>query len=197
VKERFIHSSAFVAPSAQIGVGTKVWHFAQIREEAVVGDDCILGTGVYVGERVIIGNRVKVENGASLFEGVALADGVFIGPHACLTNDRFPRAINANGSLKLHSDWQITPTTVGEGASLGAGTITIAGISIGRWALIGAGSIVARSVPDYAMAMGNPARIIGFACMCGRRLSEGSHGLLKCNDCGRHYRRTDTGLLLE
>jgi acetyltransferase-like isoleucine patch superfamily enzyme len=153
--------------------------------------------GVYIGERVLIGNRVKIENGASVFEGVTLDDGVFVGPHACLTNDRFPRAINADGTLKGPRDWELSTTRVREGASLGAGTITVAGITIGRWALIGAGSVVVKEVPDHGMAVGNPARLIGFVCVCARRLREDPHGFFVCDHCGLRYRPGDgeTGLV--
>ena len=149
-----------VDPSARLGAGTRVWHYAQVREGAVIGEECILGKNAYVDEHVRVGNRVKIQNNASVYSGSTLEDGVFIGPHVCLTNDRLPRAINADGSLKGTSDWKTGTILVKTGASLGAGAIVVTGVTIGRWALVGAGAVVVRHVPARVLALGVPARIV-------------------------------------
>jgi UDP-2-acetamido-3-amino-2,3-dideoxy-glucuronate N-acetyltransferase len=185
----FVHPSAFVADDAVLGPGTKVWHLAQVREGAIIGADCILGKGAYVGEGVRIGDRVKIQNGASIYPGATLEDGVFVGPHVCFTNDRYPRAINADGTLKAADDWELGTILVQTGASIGAGAVLVAGITIGRWALVGAGSVVTHDVPDYGLVAGNPARYIGAVCVCAHRLSGETHaGRLVCGHCGAAYR---------
>jgi UDP-2-acetamido-3-amino-2,3-dideoxy-glucuronate N-acetyltransferase len=189
----YIHPSAFVAEDAEIGPGTKVWHGAQVREGARLGAECILGKGAYVGEGVRIGDRVKIQNGASIYPGATVEDGVFVGPHVCFTNDRHPRAINADGSLKSEDDWELGTIVVRQGASLGAGSILIAGVTVGRWALVAAGAVVARDVPDHGLVAGNPARLVGHVCVCARRLREESEGSLVCSHCGRRYRGESGG----
>ncbi|GER81466.1 N-acetyltransferase [Thermogemmatispora aurantia] len=171
-KDIFIHPTADVSPEAQIGTGTRIWGLAQVREGAVIGEECILGRGVYIDARVRIGARVKIQNYVSVFEGVTIEDGVFIGPHVCFTNDLLPRAITPDGHLKRAQDWQITPTLVRYGASLGARTVVVCGVTIGEFALVGAGSVVTRDVPAHALVYGNPARQHGYVCRCARRLSE-------------------------
>jgi UDP-2-acetamido-3-amino-2,3-dideoxy-glucuronate N-acetyltransferase len=190
-----VHPTALVDPSARLGAGTRVWHYAQVREGAIIGEDCILGKNSYVDEHVRVGNRVKIQNNASVYSGSTLEDGVFIGPHVCLTNDRVPRSINADGSLKGASDWQGGTILVRTGASLGAGTIVVTGVTIGRWAMVGAGAVVIRDVPDYGLAVGNPARQIGSVCVCGQRLEEGGRETTRCSECGRAYQRDASGTL--
>jgi UDP-2-acetamido-3-amino-2,3-dideoxy-glucuronate N-acetyltransferase len=184
----YIHPSAFVADDARLGPGTKVWHLAQVREGARIGAECILGKGAYVGEHVVIGDRVKIQNGASIYPGATVEDGVFVGPHVCFTNDRHPRAINADGSLKTDEDWELGKILVREGASLGASSVLIAGVTVGRWALVAAGAVVVRDVPDHGLVAGNPARLIGSVCVCAHRLREVGEGALLCDQCGREYR---------
>jgi len=142
----------------------------QIREGASIGEWCIFGKGSYVDFDVKVGSRCKVENNASLFAGATLEDGVFVGPHACLTNDRLPRAITPEGALKTADDWVIGPTLLRYGCSVGAGAIVLPNVTIGRFALVGSGSVVTRAVPDHALVVGNPARIVGFVCACAGRL---------------------------
>lgn len=168
----YIHPQAEVSPQAEIGSGTRIWRNAHVREGACIGTECNIGTGVYVDARVRIGSRVKIENYVSVFEGVTLEDGVFVGPHVCFTNDMVPRAITPDGALKSASDWQITPTVVRYGASLGAGTVVRCGITIGRFALVGAGSVITHDVPPHALVFGNPARAHGYVCTCARPLSD-------------------------
>lgn len=166
----FAHHTSDVSTQASIGENTKIWQYCQIREYAVIGHDCILGKGVYIDTRVRIGNNVKIQNSVSIYEGVTLEDGVFCGPHCVFTNDYRPRALNPDGTLKSAEDWTITQTIVRVGASIGANATIVCGIIIGRWAMVGAGSVVTRDVPDYGLVYGNPARLQGFVCPCGEKL---------------------------
>jgi UDP-2-acetamido-3-amino-2,3-dideoxy-glucuronate N-acetyltransferase len=167
----YVHSTAEVAPDAQVGAGTRIWRQAHVREHAYVGENCNIGKGVYIDAHVHIGSNVKIQNHASIFEGVTLEDGVFIGPHVCFTNDMFPRAITPEGTLKSADDWEITPTLVKYGASIGAGAIIVCGVTVGSFALIGAGSVVTRNVPPHTLVYGNPAHPRGYVCHCARRLT--------------------------
>jgi acetyltransferase-like isoleucine patch superfamily enzyme len=167
----FIHPSAEVEAGAVIGEGTKVWHLVHIRREARLGGECVIGRGVFIDAGVQIGNRVKIQNYVSVFHGVTIEDGVFVGPHVCFTNDMFPRAINADGSLKAADDWVLAETRVKTGAAIGANSTIVCGITIGRWAMIGAGSVVTKDVPDHALVVGNPARIIGWVTATGQRVA--------------------------
>jgi acetyltransferase-like isoleucine patch superfamily enzyme len=170
----FVHASADVSQQAAIGEGTKIWQHCQVREGAVLGRNCILSKGVYIDSDVHIGNNVKIQNGISIYHGVTLEDGVFCGPHCVFTNDRQPRAINADGTLKSADDWIVSTTLVKTGASIGAHATIVCGTTIGRWAMIGAGAVVTRDVPDYGLVYGNPARLHGFVCPCGEKLREAS-----------------------
>jgi acetyltransferase-like isoleucine patch superfamily enzyme len=185
-----IHPTAEVHPEARIGDGCRIWHQAQVREGATLGPGCIVGKGAYIGEQVTVGANCKIQNYACLYPGVSLDDGVFIGPHVVFTNDRLPRAINPDGSLKSDADWHIGPITVARGASLGSRAVILPGLSIGRWALVGAGSVVTKDVEDHALVAGNPARHIGWVCVCATRLAAD----LRCPECGRAYVAADNGL---
>jgi UDP-2-acetamido-3-amino-2,3-dideoxy-glucuronate N-acetyltransferase len=165
-----IHPTADVSPDAHIGAGSQVWHQAQVREGARIGENCIIGKSVYVDFDVRIGNNVKIQNGAFIFHGASLEDGVFIGPNACLTNDKYPRAITPQGQLKQSNDWETGVTLVKYGASVGAGAVVLPDVTIGTFALVGAGAVVTADVPDHGIVLGNPARLKGFACKCARRL---------------------------
>ena len=165
-----IHSTADVSTEAKIGPGTSVWNEAQIREGAVVGSDCVIGKGVYLDRDVVVGDRCKIQNRASLFRGLTVEDGVHIGPHVSFTNDLYPRAVNVDGSPKTDDDWEVSPTLVREGASIATGAIILPGLTIGRWAMVGAGAVVTHDVPDQALVIGVPARLAGYACKCGRTL---------------------------
>ncbi len=168
----YVHPEADVSPEAHIGAGTRIWRHVHIREHARLGESCNVGKGVYIDAHVTIGSRVKIQNNVSLFEGVTIEDGVFIGPHVCFTNDLQPRAITPDGKLKSADDWMITPTLVHYGASLGAGSVIVCGITIGSFALIGAGAVVTRDVPPHALVFGNPARLHGYVCRCANRLTD-------------------------
>ncbi len=167
-----IHPTAEVSSGATIGKGTSIWHQAQVREGARVGESCIIGKGVYVDRDVSIGNRVKLQNGVYVYHGATIEDGVFMGPGACLTNDRFPRAITPEGELKGDDDWEVSKTLVQYGASIGAGAVILPGVTVGRFAMVGAGAVVTHDVVAHGLVIGNPARQIGYVCDCGRRLVE-------------------------
>lgn len=183
-----VHPTADVAPDAELGPNCRIWHQAQIREGARLGANCIVGKGAYIDFDVQIGSNVKIQNRASIYHGVTLADGVFVGPHVIFTNDRLPRAINPDGSLKSDADWVVGATQVGYGASIGAGAIILPGIRIGRFAMVGAGAVVTHEVPDYGLVVGHPARLAGFVCPCGARLPGGTVPLpdVTCPQCGTH-----------
>jgi UDP-2-acetamido-3-amino-2,3-dideoxy-glucuronate N-acetyltransferase len=190
-KEYYVHPGAEVSSEAHVGAGTRIWRQAHVREGASIGRDCNIGKGVYIDTHVRIGSRVKIQNSVSIFEGVTLEDGVFVGPHVCFTNDLFPRAITPAGKLKSAEDWQVTPTLVRYGASIGAGAVIVCGVTIGRFALVGAGSVVTRDVPAHALVLGNPARSHGYVCRCARRLTDvrEQEGKLSgwCEACGQYY----------
>ena len=166
----FVHSSSDVSPRALIGENTKIWQHCQVREDVVLGKNCILSKGVYIDAGVHIGNNVKIQNGISIYHGVTLEDGVFCGPHCVFTNDKQPRSINPDGSLKGTEDWVVSETLIKTGASIGAHATIVCGVTVGQWAMIGAGSVVTRDVPDYGLVYGNPARLHGFVCPCGEKL---------------------------
>jgi acetyltransferase-like isoleucine patch superfamily enzyme len=178
-----IHPTAEVSSTAGIDEGTRIWHHAQIREGVVIGQNCIVGKDVYIDFNVVIGNNVKIQNSALLYHGLTVEDGVFIGPRACTTNDQFPRAITSDGRLKLADDWEVGPIAIRYGASIGAGAILLPNVTIGRFALVGAGAVVTHSVADHGLVMGLPARLAGYVCRCGHRLVQmGSEW--HCPTCG-------------
>lgn len=187
-----IHKTAEVSQKAKIGEGTQIWHYVQIREDAQVGDNCILGKNVYIDFGVKIGNNCKIQNNASIFHGSILEDGVFIGPHVILTNDKNPRAINPEGSLKKGSDWEVGEILVKKGASIGAGAVILPGVTIGEFALIGSGAVVTKNVPDFGLVYGNPAQIKGYICKCGHKgeiAGENKEEItLKCSKCGEGFK---------
>ena len=184
-----IHPSAEVSPDASIGEGSRIWHQAQVRERARIGRNCSLGKGVYVDFGVVIGDNVKIQNGCFVYHGATLEEGVFLGPGVILTNDKSPRAINPDGSLKTDADWQVGKILVKKGASLGAGVTVLPDVVIGTFAMIGAGALVTRDVPAHGLMMGSPARLTGFVCFCGGRLSGGQRNgdamMTVCDRCGR------------
>ncbi len=143
----------------------------QIREDVVIGCQCIVGKNVYVDFGVHIGDRCKIQNNVSVFHGATLEDGVFIGPHVCFTNDRIPRAISPNGELKGNDDWEVGPITLRYGSSIGAASVILPGVTVGRFAMVGSGAVVTRDVPDHGLVVGNPARLVGYVCACGGRLA--------------------------
>ncbi len=180
-----IHPTSEVSDKAVIGEGTQIWLFCQIRENTKIGKECIFGKGVYVENGVVIGDRVKVQNNVSIYVGVTIDDGVFVGPHVCFTNDKIPRAVNPDMTLKGQDDWTVTPTHVKAGAALGANSTIVCGTTIGKWAMVAAGSVVTKDVPDHALVLGNPARVIGWVCSCGTRVKIDEASNKGTCTCGR------------
>jgi acetyltransferase-like isoleucine patch superfamily enzyme len=180
-----IHPTADVSPEAEIGPGTSIWNQAQVRERARIGPGCVIGKNVYVDFDVAIGANVKIQNNVSVYHGVTIEDGVFVGPHACFTNDRIPRAVNPDGTLKADDDWDVGPILVRRGAAIGANSTILPGVTIGRWAMVGSGSVVTRDVPDYTLVVGNPAVRLGSVCPCGQPLRDGADGAAFSGDCPR------------
>lgn len=151
----FVHESSYVDEGAKIGDNTKIWHFCHIQSGAVIGEKCSLGQNVNVSNNVLIGNEVKVQNNVSIYEGVEVEDGVFLGPSCVFTNDLTPRARYPKG----HENYK--RTVIREGASIGANATIVCGYVIGKYAMVAAGAVVTRDVPDYALVAGVPARIVG------------------------------------
>lgn len=190
-----IHPTADLESDVTVGPRTGIWHGAQVRTGARIGAECVIGRGAFIDEGVTLGNRVKIQNLALVYHGVTVEDGVFIGPNAILTNDRYPRAITATGELARADDWVVSPITLRTGCSIGAGAVVVAGTDIGRFATVGSGSVVTRSVPDHALVAGSPARRLGWVCACGRRLQDAAGtpvpaahgGPASCANCGAAY----------
>jgi len=192
---RRIHPSAEVHAQASVGEGTVIWHSAQVREGACIGAKCVIGRGAYLGVGVRVGDRVKIQNYALIYEPAELEDGVFVGPAVVLTNDRRPRAITAAGAAVTTTDWTPVGVTVRRGASIGAGSVCVAPLVIGRWAMVAAGAVVTRDVPDFALVAGNPAKHVGWVGRAGVRLRELRDTVFQCPRTGQRYQQS--GEILE
>ena len=168
----FIHAVADVDQNAIIAAHAKIWDLARIRSGSSIGSGTIVGRNAYVDTDVVIGKNCKIQNNALLYSPAVIADGVFIGPGAILTNDLNPRAINEDQTLKSATDWQIQRVEVQTGASIGAGAICVAPVVIGSWAMVGAGAVVVKDVPDHALVVGNPAKQIGWVGKSGSKLEK-------------------------
>ncbi len=179
----YIHKSAEIAKKVTIGRNTIIWSYVQIRENVIIGDNCIIGKGVYIDHGIVIGNNVKIQNYACIYNETIIHDGVFIGPHVCITNDKYPRAINRDGTVKKASDWKKGKTVLHKGVAIGAGSILLPDIEINQFALIGAGSVVTKSVKAYKLAVGNPAKVLGNVCACGNVLGKVRPNQGKCTRC--------------
>ena len=177
----FIHPTAIVE-TKDIGEGSRIWHFVHIRKGAKIGKECNIGKSVYIDEGVVIGNRVKIQNFVSVYKGVEIGDDVFVGPSVTFTNDKHPRAY-------IWDESRICKTRVERGASIGANATIVCGVTIGEYAMVGAGAVVTKNVPKHAIVVGNPAKIVGFACYCGEKMEkvreEGEKVVLKCPKCGK------------
>ena len=172
-----IHPSAVVESGATLGDGTSIWHHSHVRAGATIGQGCTLGKNVYIDVGVTIGSRVKIQNNVSVYQGVTVGDDVFLGPSCVFTNDRYPRAVG---------DWQVVPTTVARGASVGANATIVCGIELGEWCVVGAGAVVTHDVLPHQLVLGNPARPAGWVCTCGRVVSRDPHAApasLICEHC--------------
>ena len=163
-----------------IGEGTKIWHFSHVMPGARIGAGCSLGQNSYVGSRAVVGNRCRIQNNVSLYDGVTLEDEVFVGPSAVFTNVVTPRAF-------VDRKQEYAETRVGRGASIGANATIVCGLTIGAYALIGAGAVVTRSIPAYSLALGVPARPVGWVCRCGQRLQQRDPALWICPECQARY----------
>ncbi len=179
--------SADIDDGARIGDDTTVWHLAQVRGGAYVGRNCIIGRGAYIGGGATLGDNCKVQNYALVYEPAQLGNGVFVGPAAVLTNDEFPRAVNADGTPKVASDWRAVGVTIGDGAAIGARAVCVAPVRIGAWATVAAGAVVTRDVPDYALVVGVPARRVGWVGRAGVPLRAAGAGLWRCPATGAEY----------
>lgn len=191
-----IHQTADIAESAQIGDCVSIWHYAQIREHCVVGENVNIGRGVYVGDGVGIGANSKIQNYALIYEPALLEAGVFIGPGVILTNDEYPRSVNPDGSQKGNRDWVPVGVTIREGASIGAGSICIAPLEIGAWALVAAGSTVTKNVPAFALVAGVPAKRISWVGKAGLPLLDNGQGNFTCPKTGDRYFQIDANTLV-
>jgi acetyltransferase-like isoleucine patch superfamily enzyme len=181
-----IHPTAEVSPKAKLGNDVKIWNQVQVRERTVIGDETTIGKNSYIDFGVTVGSRCKIQNNVSVYHGVTIQDGVFLGPHVCFTNDRIPRAINSDGSLKMAADWDVSATIVETGASIGANSVILPGITLGKFCLIGSGSVVTKNVPANAVVLGNPAIFYCWICDCGQKFpqEENTSEVLICKICG-------------
>ena len=178
----YAHPTAIVE-SQDIGKGTKIWHFAHVRSGAKIGENCSIGKSVYIDIGAEIGNNVKIQNFVSVYKGVAIEDDVFVGPSATFTNDLYPRAF-------IWDEERVCSTRICRGASIGANATIVCGITVGEYAMIGAGSVVAEDVPPFGLVLGNPGRLKGYVCRCGRRLEkeekqESGRNVYRCRECGK------------
>jgi len=185
-----VHAMAQVHSTAELGPGTVIWAWSQVRENAVIGAETSIGQGCYVGPGVRIGSRCRIQNSALIYEPAVLADGVFIGPGVVLTNDRFPRAVNTDGSPKTAADWEPVGVTISQGASIGARAVLVGPLNIGAWATVGAGAVVSRDVKPFSLVAGNPGRHIGWVGRAGVRLIERGDSWL-CPTSGEVYYDND------
>ena len=168
---------------------------AQVREGAVLGRNCIVGRSAYVGTGVLIGDNVKIQNLALVYEPAVLEDGVFIGPAVVLTNDHYPRAVNPDGTLKSGHDWQPVGVTIRQGASIGARAVCVAPVTIGRWAMVAAGAVVTKDVPDFALVAGVPAKRIRWVGKAGEPLVDEGNGKWRCPATGALYEENNEVLM--
>lgn len=189
--------SADVADNARLGEHARVWQLAQVRENARLGENCIVGRGAYIGAGVTVGNNCKIQNYALVYEQARLEDGVFIGPAAVLTNDHFPRAVTPTGAPKSAADWVPVGVTILEGASIGARAVCVAPVTVGRWAMVAAGAVVTKDVPDFALIVGVPGRRVGWVGRAGVPLQQGARDIWLCPESGAEYRQTGPDALEE
>lgn len=179
-----IHKTAEISKKAKLGSNVQIWNEVQIRQDVVIGNNCILGKGVYIDKGCRIGNNIKIQNYASIYRTTIVEDSVFIGPYVCFTNDTLPRSTD-NNALKNDSEWLSGTCTVCYGASIGASSVILPDITIGEYAMVGAGSVVTKDVGPHQLVFGNPATLQGYVCVCGAILSRGRAKpiLFLCKEC--------------
>jgi UDP-2-acetamido-3-amino-2,3-dideoxy-glucuronate N-acetyltransferase len=187
-KKYFVHESSYVDDPVNIGSGTKIWHFSHIMKDCEIGENCNIGQNVVVSPGVRLGNTVKIQNNVSIYTGVICEDGVFLGPSCVFTN-----VINPRSFIERKSEYR--QTLLKKGASVGANVTIVCGNTIGKYALIGAGSVVTKDVPDYALVVGNPGRVVGYVCKCGVKLSFNSENTARCKCCGETYYKNENGIV--
>ena len=187
----FAHESCYIDEGSLIGEGTKIWHFTHVMSGARIGRRCNIGQNVVISPGVVVGDNVKIQNNVSVYTGVLLEDDVFCGPSMVFTN-----VVNPRSHVSRKDEYR--QTLVRRGASIGANVTVVCGYTIGRYAFIGAGAVVTRDVPDYALVVGNPGRIAGWVCACGVKLAGGARppADAQCTACGTRYRATDDGNLV-
>ncbi|RKD21944.1 UDP-2-acetamido-3-amino-2,3-dideoxy-glucuronate N-acetyltransferase [Caminicella sporogenes DSM 14501] len=185
-KDYFVHESSYIDEPCYIGKGTKIWHFSHIMKNCYIGENCNIGQNVVISPNVKIGNNVKIQNNVSVYTGVICEDDVFLGPSCVFTNVINPR------SFIVRKD-EFKKTVVKKGASIGANATIVCGNEIGRYAFVGAGAVITKNVPDYALVVGNPAKIIGYVCECGNRLKKVENKYI-CNSCNKEYEMKNNGL---
>lgn len=182
-KNYFVHESSYVDDNVKIGDGTKIWHFSHIMSNCEIGERCNIGQNVVISPGVKLGNGVKIQNNVSVYTGVICEDDVFLGPSCVFTN-----VVNPRSFIERKSEYK--ETIIGVGASIGANVTIVCGHNIGKYALVGAGAVVTKDVPDYALVVGNPSKIIGYVCKCGEKLKfEDEH--VTCDVCGKNYNKND------
>jgi UDP-2-acetamido-3-amino-2,3-dideoxy-glucuronate N-acetyltransferase len=186
------HPSADVENGVDVGDGTRIWARTHVRRGARIGSECTIGDAVFIDVDVRLGSRCKVQNNALIYHGSVVDDEVFIGPAACLANDRFPRAATPDGRIKDDSDWTVAGVTVHRGASIGAHAVVVGGVTVGAFAMVGAGAVVTRDVAAHALVAGVPARPMGWVCRCGHQLD----AALTCPVCTRRYVSGECGLTM-
>ena len=187
MKQYELHSTSEVQKGTNIGRGTKIWQNCQILNGAIIGENCTIGHNCFIGSKAKIENGVKIESNTDIWDLVTLEDYVFVGPSAVFTNDLNPRAKYPKSKFPKYGKWM--PTLIKEGATIGANATIVCGNTIGKWAMIGAGAVITENVPDYAIVVGVPAKIIGFICECGNKLEFKKNKAI-CKICKRKYGRT-------
>jgi UDP-2-acetamido-3-amino-2,3-dideoxy-glucuronate N-acetyltransferase len=181
-QDRFFKHETALVESENVGSGTRIWAYAHVMSGAVIGKNCNICDHCFIESGAVIGNNVTIKNGVSVWDKVTIEEGVFVGPNATLTNDSWPRSRNPN--------WQVRETLIARGATIGANATILCGIRIGAFVMIGAGAVVTRDLPDYALCYGNPARVQGWVCVCASKLNfRGTSAT--CEPCGRQYRKSN------
>lgn len=178
-KDYFVHKSSYIDEPCEIGRGTSIWHFSHVMKNSIIGENCNIGQNVVISPNVIIGNNVKIQNNVSVYTGIICEDDVFLGPSCVFTN-----VINPRSFIERKDEYK--KTIIRKGASIGANATIVCGYNIGRYSFVGAGAVVTKNVPDYALVVGNPGRIVGYVCKCGNKLKQ-KNNIYTCSICNKEY----------